>query len=421
MRKIAFVFLLVFAAALVSVGCAEMESAAKWDGTVRDSAGMVIVENFGEPLWTDETRWSLTEVLKIGTVSGDPDYMFGSISNFAVLSDGTIVVADQMGQHLKFFTSEGVHLRTVGRAGSGPKEFGRGILVARAFGDTLLVVDGRNMQAHWLAPDGTWLGSWRTEPQGGWFIQGWDSAPTGRIVTLMSPLRMPDSPVVDSLDVVLVRDVRGEVLDTLARVPTSQMLRFSRDAPEFHFWAGYPDFDLTWRGGLVTGRSDSYRLKWYDENGDLERIVSLRRERQPITDHDGSLLMEKIEQAMTRAGLPPAEIARNKSAVHFEDYYPAWRRFICGVGGTLWVQRLRPVSALSEQEIEDLGFGRPPATSEWDVFDREGRYLGVMDMPTGEKSFIFVADRIYGVWEDELDVQHIVTWRIEGLPPLEEG
>jgi hypothetical protein len=421
MRKIAFLFLLVFAAALVSVGCAEVESAAKWDGTVRDSAGVLIVQNFGEPLWTDETHWSLTEVLRIGTVSGDPDYMFGNISSFVVLSDGTVVVADRLGQHLKFFTSNGAYIRTVGRAGSGPKEFGRGIGVMKALGDTLVVIDGRNMQAHWLASDGTWLGSWRTAPEGGWVLRGWDDAQTGRIVTRMSPLRTPDSPVVDSLDVVLIRDVRGAVLDTLARVPTRQTFRFSGDAPEWHFWAPYPDVDLTWRGGLVTGHSDSYRLKWFDENGDLERIVSLPRERQPITDRDRSLFMEKIDKMLREWDLPPAEIAQYKSAVHFEDYYPAWRRFICGVDGTLWIQRPRPVSALSEQELEDMGRNRPPATSKWDVFDREGRYLGVMHMPTGEMAFMFAGDRIYGVWEDEMDVQYIVAWRIDGLPPPEEG
>ena len=79
------------------------------------------------------------------------------------------------------------------------------------------------------------------------------------------------------------------------------------------------------------------------------------------------------------------------------------------------------MSALSEQELEDMGFGFPPATSEWDVFDREGRYLGVMDMPTGEIAFKFAGDRIYGVWEDDLDVQHILAWRIDGLPPVEDG
>lgn len=56
------------------------------------------------------------------------------------------------------------------------------------------------------------------------------------------------------------------------------------------------------------------------------------------------------------------------------------------------------------------------ASSEWDVFDPEGRYLGVIELPCSDRALTFAGDRIYGLWEDELDVQYIVAWRIEGLP-----
>jgi hypothetical protein len=367
-RVSTIVIVSALAAAVGSSACAEVESAAEWHGSVRDSSGVDIVVNLGAPLWREEDRWTLTEVLRIGSVSGDPQTQFGDITGIAVQSDGTIVVSDRMGQH-------------------------------------------------WLAPDGTWLGSWKTTPADGWRLGGWDSSASGRIVTTMTPLRLPDSPVADTMDVVLVRDVHGTVLDTLALVPTSGVFRFAGEDPEWHLWAGYPDYDLTWHGGIVTGRSDLYRLHWYDDEGALERIVSLHRERSPITDQDRTRFMDRLERVLTEAGRPPAQIALFKSAVSFEDLYPAWRRFICGVGGTLWVQRQRPVSALSDQELEEfVDLGRPPATPYWDVFDPEGRYLGVMDMPTSDRAFYFAGDRVYGVWEDELDVQYIVAWRIEGLP-----
>lgn len=413
----------VWMAALIgAVGCTgESQRGAEWDGIVRDSAGVILVENFGSPLWGDEDRWTISEVLRIGTVEGEPEYQFGRITGFGVLSDGRVVVADAHAQNLRFFSPEGVHERTVGKAGSGPREFGsRNLGVLVALGDTLLVQDWGNFQAHAIAPDGRWLNSWRFAPEGGWVTRGWDDAPTGRVVTLMTPLRIPDSPVADTLDLVLIRDVRGAVLDTLARVPTTRMVRVAGDAPEWHLWAGDPDFDLTWQGGLVTGRSDEYRLQSYDENGNLERIIRLSRAKEPITDRDRSRMMDQFDRMMRNMDLPPAEVAQLKSAVHFEDSYPAWRSFICGAGGTVWVQRLRPVSALSEEELESLGFGGPPpATPEWDVFDGQGRYLGVMVMPTSGRAFRFVGDRIYGIWEDELDVQHIVAWRIDGLPPPE--
>ena len=59
--------------------------AAAWEGTVRDSAGIEIVENFGTPLWREGETWRLTEVLRIGAVEGAPEYEFGRISGTKLL------------------------------------------------------------------------------------------------------------------------------------------------------------------------------------------------------------------------------------------------------------------------------------------------------------------------------------------------
>jgi hypothetical protein len=417
-QRLPLVPVLTVLIAITAFGCVgETQSAAEWDGTVRDSGGVQLVQNFGAPLWTDETRWTLTELLKIGTVSGDPDYQFGAIGGFAVLSDGRMVVADRMAQHLRFFSPEGEHIRTVGKAGSGPGEFGPGgMSVLRAAGDTLLVPDWANMQVHQIASDGEWLASWRFAPEGGWAVRGWDDTPTGRVVSQMTPLRTPDSQVTDTLDLVLARDVRGAVLDTVARVPSSKFFRRSGDAPEWHFYAGDPDFDLLPEGGIVTGRSDHYRLKWYDVNGDLARIVSLAREKLPFTDEDRTLVMNRIDRILRDADLPPARVAQLKSAVHFEDTYPAFRRFICGPGGTVWVQHVRPISQLSSEEQENFGLAPdPPGTQDWDVFDREGRYLGIVTLPQRFDFRRVLRDKVYGIWEDELDVQHLMVLQIDQL------
>jgi hypothetical protein len=64
--------------------------------------------------------------------------------------------------------------------------------------------------------------------------------------------------------------------------------------------------------------------------------------------------------------------------------------------------------ALSLQQ--DLG------SSEFDVFDAEGRYLGMVAMPDRFTPLRFVGDAVYGVWQDELDVQYVVRLRIGGMP-----
>jgi hypothetical protein len=91
------------------------------------------------------------------------------------------------------------------------------------------------------------------------------------------------------------------------------------------------------------------------------------------------------------------------------------------------MQRFRPLCELSDDEVSRIrnNLGRPPGAAVWDVFDRDGRYLGVVELPGTEwvgtiAPVIFVQDRatdawyLYSTWSDEMDVQYVVGWRIEG-------
>ena len=402
--------------------CSKVESTAKWDGAVRDSAGVIVVENYGEPLWRPEDRWSLREVMRIGTVSGEPEYQFGNISGLGVLSDGRVVVADALAQNLRFYSPDGVHIRTVGEAGSGPGEYGNWIHVMVGPGDTLVVWDWTNMRANWLAPDGTWLGSTRFNYEDGWEVLEWEDDPSGRIVTMMGAMRYPGSPATDTLDLILVRDIRGTVLDTLGRVRSSLNYAVSGDATESYYHPGASDVSLSWDGGMVTGRSDQYRLLRYGSTGRLERIVTLDRERLPFTSEDRDVIMTRFENMWMEYEVPPARIAQLKSRIHFSDTYPAWQRFTCGPEGSLWVQQNLPYSELSADARKDLFIGYDPvAAHRWDVFDREGRYLGVVEEPEGFIWYRTVDDTMYGIWKDELDVQHLMGLRIEGLRSHDES
>jgi len=70
--------------------------------TVRDSAGIAIVENH-TPLWTETERWRLSDepVLQIGAVDGDDAYLFSQITGALRLSDGRIVVANGASRELR--------------------------------------------------------------------------------------------------------------------------------------------------------------------------------------------------------------------------------------------------------------------------------------------------------------------------------
>jgi hypothetical protein len=403
-------------------------SATAWDGAVRDSAGIEIVENFGAPLWPEGPGWEFTEVLRIGAVEGAPEYQFGHITGFAVLSDGRIVVADAMAHHLRFFSPEGVYERTVGREGQGPGEFGSGRLVVHVGpGDTLLVRDGANARANVLAPDGTWLESFSTRPRDGYFVGYWvGNAMTGRLTSQHSPLRQSDGTLTDTLDIVLERDVHGAILDTLARLPS--YMTFSAQDPAImqHYYGVWWD-QAPCGDDLVILHNERYRLRWYGPGAKLNRIASLARELLAITDEDRSVLIGLWDAMLRENRVPAQRAAEIKSGIRFAGAYPAFSWYACGPEATLLVQRVRPVRDLDAEELKAirLSFGRAPGSSEWDVFDREGRYLGGVVIPGTEWAntvprLFFFRDRangswyMYSLWRDELDVEYVVAWRIDG-------
>ena len=69
---------------------------------------------------------------------------------------------------------------------------------------------------------------------------------------------------------------------------------------------------------------------------------------------------------------------------------------------------------LTDEELEDFNLIEEAGSPDWDVFDREGRFLGVVTMPPRFRPSLFLDDTIYGVWRDELDVQYVVRLRIVG-------
>jgi hypothetical protein len=93
------------------------------------------------------------------------------------------------------------------------------------------------------------------------------------------------------------------------------------------------------------------------------------------------------------------------------DFVPAFGRIAAGPEGTIWVQRIRPVADLLEEGQPDFTH---PGASEWDVFDSEGRLLGVVTMPPRFIPTEFRGNKIYGVLRDESDVSYAVRLRVVG-------
>jgi sugar lactone lactonase YvrE len=154
---------------------------------------------------------------------------------------------------------------------------------------------------------------------------------------------------------------------------------------------------LTWRlspaGTIWALITDQYRLFELNEEGDTLRTITRAHTPLPVTAADREKAREDLKWFTDQGGQADwSKIPSTKPRAH---------NFFFDDEGNLWVAVL---SASGE-----VGW-------EFDVFDPEGRYLGVVELPfrlpRGEAP-IFREGLLYGITQDELEVQYVVVARVE--------
>lgn len=393
---------------LTSSACTRGGVHPEWAGTISDSAGVVVVSNPEEGLWAEGKAWILEEDLRIGTFGGDLNYQFGQVGTIALSSRDEIFVSDLQSQEVRVFSPEGRYLRTLGGPGSGPGELGRGASeVLITSGDTVLVVDRQNRRINRYGPDGATLESAPLFPERERPLRFKQNGP-GRLGAQLRPLRSPTQPVVDARDAIVGVESSGVFGDTLLRVPTGGLFQ----GAGIRYFTSEPMWDLTDSLTVIYGVNSEYRIGFYDSAASLRRVVTKPFAPALITERDIRAIFFFLDQAWLDAGVPPSRLEQNRQAVSFAEFFPTYFTFAQGPEGSLWVQGVRPPGELSDEELVRYNFQEDFGATEWDVFDREGKYLGVVEMPHRFQPRAFYDDKIYGVWRDDLDVQYVLRLRI---------
>lgn len=400
--------------AMAAVAACTAGGRGEWAGTVTDSAGIEIVSNTEQGIWTEETRWTVNEELRIGSLEGDPDYQFGQIGLITVGSDGRMYVIDAQAQQLKVFTAAGEFERTIGGPGGGPGELGAGAaVVVIGPGDTLLVPDIANRRVNRYTPDGTSHGSFPLELEKGMPINWRETV--GGVAEQIRPLGLPGMPAGDGNDAILLVASDGTVLDTLMKFPSGGTLNLGGQAPEIKLFSPEPSWTISEDHRIAYGVSDEYRIGVYTPGGALERIITMPFEQEAVSERDRRAVMSFLEDAWLQAGVPPQALTQLRGIVQFGEFFPAFAQIRSGPEGTLWVQHYRSVGDMSEEELENYNVIEESGAPDWDVFNSEGQLLGRVTMPDRFAPRVFKDENIYGVWRDELDVQYVMRLRIVGL------
>jgi hypothetical protein len=388
--------------------------AGAWEGTITDSAGVAVVHNTATPIWRAGDEWTATEDLRIGTVAGEPEYQFGLLAFVEVTEDGTMYAMDIQAQEARAYDAEGNYLRTIGGPGGGPGELAPGAIFVFDDGQGgLIVPDLGNQRVNRYSPEGEPVGSFPIALQAG-VPTRWGMDPSGRLFAQLRGLNVPGIAALEAGDPIVVYDTTGAVVDTIALLPQGQTLAGATEEQfSMVLFAPEPVWDLDETGDIYYAMNDAFRVLVNGPDGTLKRIITREIERKPVEESDQTAILRTMREQYVQFGLPPAQIETIMQAIGFADYYPAFGLIFLGPGETLWAQRIRSARDMAQDAGEDFEFDPQAIGSpEWEVFDAEGRYLGVVTLPENFTPVNVKGDLLYGVWRDELDVQYIMRVKV---------
>jgi hypothetical protein len=373
--------------------------------TVRDSAGIAIVENpagAGDSLaWRIATR----PELDVGGGAAPSEQLFQALAATR-LSDGRVVVANSGTHELRFYGPDGRHLLSAGRQGDGPGEFRHLGWVGRLAGDTLGAWDDVQGRLSVFDPRGRFVRAFTPSGLPGVFPRLHGAFADGSLVVAagIDLARLPATGQVWRDTAAFVRvGPGGERLGELGRFPGTEQFATLPPGGRGTFRVDTRPFarrtvTAVHDDQLYVGTGDAYEMAVYDKSGQLARLI--RRDHRPLAvtskdreDYRASLVNLSGEQARR-------DEERMREAAPYPDAMPPYTGLHVDPDGYLWVEEaVRP---------GERGAGVP-----WSVFDPEGRLLGSLRIPPALYVLEVGRDHVLGRARDENDVEHLRLYRLE--------
>lgn len=392
------------------------------EASVRDSAGITIVENAGG-VWTPGTGWTLgaEPEVQLGGDPLEPTNDFSQVTGAVLLADGSIAVANSSTSEIRYFDPAGVFKYSSGRQGSGPGEYGAITAMFRTPADSLMVLDILVRRLTVLGPDGGVGRSFSLGGLGGAMVPGSDGS-----VNMSLPAGLLDDGTMVGISLGLQINAQregnfrdsmpairfgadGAVMDTLGWFPGIEMqqmtLNFGGQSVSTPTGVPLGKNTLIVAAGskVYVATNSAWEVEVREPSGRLTEIIRANgapRELKP----EGVALHRKdqiqLMDAQTGTSLPPQ--LRDQMVEHLNTVaYPATLPFIANMllddTGHLWVQE------------QDQPGDRTPRFA---VFDATGRLQGWVDMPERFQPTQIRNNKVIGIWRDQDDLEHV---RVYGL------
>jgi hypothetical protein len=360
---------------------------------------------------------SLDEVYKTGKIRFEQEFVldddrmpggvfFENPSNVSCDPEGNIYVVDSGAKNIKKFDTQGKFLKTIGREGQGPGEFGGPYYSAFAK-DRLIVWDSGNRRLCSFTSDGDFVKSVNIPYDEGWVrkLRGFHS---GEIVVEMEKnfRSEPDKPQECRINLytsglTFVKTIYKRELWRKKYIRTKE---YGTSTLYFPFSADV-QWDILPEGRLFIGFSDTYTLDVYDQTGKKISFISHRDEPVNVSEKDKKDYFDSL--AFYRGGERLKEVPDYITKyTEFPKHKPVYKNILPDSKGNIWVVLNR------ENQDED---GKVI-----DVFDRTGNFVSRVSLegdavfPDNRNAYIIHNRTFLLIKTGEDDLYRVIRYKISG-------
>ena len=375
----------------------------------RDSAGITIVIN-ARPSWKPAQQWTVDAqpLADIGRAEGEDAYLFSSIFQATGVGANRTAIVDYRAADIRLFDGA-KYLRTVGKRGKGPGEFNAAPTITYVPPDTIVAYDPSQRRLSWFNIDGKLIRehSFLATPAAevlpmAMVWDAWRLFPDGTIVTTSALMSRPVAGAWKRPRAVRVvsPDNTTASLGEFALTEGFREGRMSAGNPFAPRAAATVDPKSRM---VVISHPTTWEIAEYDVAGKLRRIT-----RAPIAQPRVTSAMVDAEKAkLTNAkGLNPQDLAdlqRAFGALSFPEVAPAIGDLFDDGAGNLWVARWSPDTNRRSKDY----------TYVFDILNAQRKWLGTVRLPPALGDVVGIeGDRMFVVWSDDMEVQHVRVHRI---------
>jgi hypothetical protein len=399
-------------ALLLALAACESGEATAGGFTVRDSAGVQIVESFTSE-WSADDGWGVGEapMVHIGVIDGAREYQFSTIAGLWRDDDDHILVADARSAEIRAYDADGAFLRSFGRQGNGPGELQRIVAAAPYQGDSIFAtvstrivifdregVPGRTTTLAFPQEEPRGTGSMTLMLAGGVlgpFADGSFLASSG------VPARGNPGDLVTMEQILRLLSREGDPIGVIKTQEGGPITFPDPGSPQSTPEPSTPFTPATIRtidgNRIYLGSGPRFEIGHYDQEGNLLRSIRASHLDLRVTEAAREAYREWQRTRLPDG--PSPQFESMLSDVEFPDSIPAFSSVLVDSEDHLWVRHYQLPASQGPEE--------------WSVFAPDGHLLGVVTTPERLQTRQIGSDFILGIWTDDFDVRHVRMYSLD--------